>query len=113
MRFRKRFSKTAKREFAIEMEEIRSYCDTNNIKYSKSMDSYYFRLNDKNYRVSNHTVESRNSETSVFFRGHEVDATRESNTVYITASKTRLIEIYKALLEGKELDARGRVKNDN
>ena len=33
----------------------------------------------------------------------------EDNTIYITASKTRLIEIYTALKAGKKLNRRGKV----
>lgn len=33
----------------------------------------------------------------------------EDDTIYITASKTRLIEIYTAIKEGKKLNRRGKV----
>lgn len=51
-------SKTAKREFAEKMEEIEKFCTEHGISASASKDSYYFVLNGKNYRVSNHSIET-------------------------------------------------------
>lgn len=104
-------SKTAKREFAEKMREIDAFCKQNGISQSYSSDSYYFALNGKNYRVSNHTVEASNrhafnelgEKTREFYHPNG----REEDTIYITASKTRIIEIYKDLFAGYELDGRG------
>lgn len=107
-------SKSRAREFARKMDEIREYCDENGISYSASMDSYYFTANGERYRVSNHTVAQSNRgaydefgekvrplyhEPGEFDREHE-----------ITAGKTRIIEIHRALLAGRKLDKRGNVR---
>lgn len=100
MRFYKRsFSKAAKRDFAIKMAEIEEFVKVNNITQSFNGDSYYFTLNDTNYRVSNHSPES-----SPYHCG------RDADTIYIHASKTRIIDIYNDLKAGYELDGRGNRK---
>lgn len=104
-------SKTAKREFAQKMNEIDTFCKEHNISQSMSSDSYYFTINGKNYRISNHTVEASNKHAFNDF-GEQIRELyhpngREENTVYITAGKTRLIEIYNNILNGIELDSRG------
>lgn len=104
-------SKTAKREFAEKMREIDAFCEQNGISQSFSSDSYYFTLNGKNYRISNHTVEASNRHAFNEFGEQTRELYhpngREDDTIYITASKTRLIEIYKDLSAGYELDGRG------
>jgi hypothetical protein len=98
-KFKKSFSKTDKRNFAIKMAEIEDFVKANGITQSYNGDSYYFTLNGINYRVSNHSPES-----SPYHDG------REKKTVYIHASKTRIIEIYTDLKNGYELDGRGNRK---
>ena len=104
-------SKTAAREFASTMEKIKSFCNENGIDYSKTLDSYYFRLDGVDYRVSNHTIELSNYKSYDEF-GNKVREKyhpngREENTVYITAGKTRIVEIYNDLKAGYKLDKRG------
>lgn len=109
MRYRKRFSKSAKRDFAIKMEEIQDFCLKNKIQTTRSNDSYYFTIDNINYRVSNHAVESRNKGNSAIYRGYNLDDKRDDNIIYIHASKTRIIEIYNNLKNGKKLNARGQI----
>ena len=104
-------SKTASREFAKEMEEIREFCDKNDIGYSKSMDSYYFTIKEREYRVSNHSVETSNRGAFDDF-GNQLrekyhEGGRKNEVTYIHASKTRIREIYNDLIQGYELDGRG------
>ena len=111
MRYRKWKSKTAAREFANTMETIKSFCDENGIDYSRTCDSYYFNLKGVNYRVSNHTVELSNYKAYDEF-GNKMRELyhpnrREENTIYITAGKTRIMEIYNDLKAGYKLDKRG------
>lgn len=85
-------------------------------KQVKNNDSYYFTLDDKNYRVSNHTIERSNSaafDADTGFQKRELyhDTKRDDNTVYIHAGKTRIIEIYNDLKAGYELDGRGHRKD--
>jgi hypothetical protein len=87
------YSKIKQREYAEEMRKIRDYCINNNITISSSGDSYYFDLNGKTYRVSNHSP-------NIIKNG--------KNDIYITASKMRIVEIYEDLKNGYELDSRGR-----
>lgn len=103
-------SKTAKREFAKQMQEIEEFCAENGISASCSKDSYYFTLDGVHYRVSNHSVEASNH--AAYRDGEQVRAMyhegdREDGTVYINASKTRIIEIYNNLKAGYKLDGRG------
>ena len=89
-------SKTAKREFAQQMDKIDEFCKVHGISKSYSSDSYYFTLNGIEYRVSNHSVES-----SPYHCG------RIRGVQYIHASKTRIIDIYNDLLQGYALDGHG------
>lgn len=104
-------SKSDRAAYGEKMREIEAFCKANGISTSFSGDSYYFTLNGKQYRISNHTIEASDA------RAFREDGTqwrdlyhggREHNTVYITASKTRIIEIYTDLQAGIALDARGR-----
>lgn len=109
-----RSSKSAAREFAKEMEEISAYCAAHNIEQSRSGDSYYFSINGISYRVSNHSVEASNRGAFNEF-GEQVRQKyhgdgRDENTIYIHASKTRIIEIFENLKAGKDLDGRGNIK---
>lgn len=111
MRYRKTFSKTAKKEFAKKMNEIARFCEEHGIYQSRNGDSYYFTLNGKRYRISNHTVEA--SDRGMYddmgnkLRNSYHPNGRENDVVYITASKTRLMEIYCNLEAGYAVDKRG------
>lgn len=104
-------SKSAAREFAAKMEDIREFCRARGISQSLSGDSYYFSLNGKYYRVSNHTVEASNrrayNEFGEKIREKYHDDERDPDTIYIHASKTRIIEIYNDLEAGYKLDGKG------
>lgn len=107
-------SKQARKEFAQKMDEIDQFCIDNHISNSSTNDSYYFTLNDKHYRVSNHSVEASNKSAynDLGMKVHEVyhPEGREENTIYIHAGKTRIIQIYNDLKAGYELDGRGNRK---
>ena len=106
-------SKARAREFAQEMDEIREFCNENGIDYSLSMDSYYFTLDGKSYRVSNHSIESSNAAAyrdGIQIREKYHDDTRDDSIVYIHASKTRIRDIYNDLKAGYTLDGRGNRK---
>lgn len=107
-------SKTVKREFAQKMDEVKDFCLENKINYSRNMDSFYFYLDGKSYRVSNHSIESSNASAydDVFGQTRELyhPEGREDDVVYIHASKTRICDIYKDLQAGYVLDGRGRRK---
>ena len=104
-------SKTKAREFAAKMNEIDDFCRENAIERSKSSDSYYFTLNGQKYRVSNHTIATSNrgayNEFGEKIREKYHSDKEEDDTVYITAGKTRIIEIYTDLKNGYKLDRRG------
>lgn len=104
-------SKTAAREFAKEMEEIREFCDKNGISYSNSLDSYYFTIGRKEYRVSNHSVEASNrgayDEFGNQLRKKYHEGGRKEEVTYIHAGKTRIKGIYNDLVHGYELNGRG------
>lgn len=106
-------SRSAAREFAQKMDEVAEYCSENKIDMSSNNDSYYFYIDSQHYRISNHTVEQSDRKAYDEF-GRQVRRKyhdgRDDDTIYITAGKTRIIEIHKALLAGKELDGRGYVK---
>ena len=114
MNYKKTFSKNYKREFAQTMEKIRVFCHENGIQYSATMDSYYFSVDGQAYRVSNHSVEASNQAArnaqGDFLRDEYHPGGRRENVVYIHAGKTRIIEIYKDIVNGYELDGRGNRK---
>lgn len=104
-------SKSKAREFAQRMDEIAEFCAKNGIQKSRNGDSYYFRVNGVDYRVSNHTIEASNAKAYNSF-GEQVREKyhaeeREADVVYIHASKTRIVEIYNDLKNGYQLDGRG------
>lgn len=104
-------SKTQAKEFAQTMEDIRTFCDTNLIDYSTSMDSYYFTINGQKYRVSNHTIAA--SDRGMYRDGIKVRDSYhnpDDDLICITASKTRIKEIYEKLEAGLVLDKRGYIK---
>lgn len=114
MAYRWKPSKAKAREFAKTMSEIDSFCREHGIIASRTNDSYYFTLNGTNYRVSNHSVERSNEKAFDDF-GNQLRELyhaegRKRDTIYIHASKTRLIEIYNNLANGLVLDGKGNVK---
>ena len=113
MSYRWKPSKSAAREFAAKMNEIEKFCEENGIDSSLMQDSYYFTSNGQKYRVSNHTVAASNrgayNVDGEQVRGLYHPNGEEDDTIYITASKTRLIEIYTAPKAGKKLNRRGKV----
>ena len=105
-------SKTKMREFAKQMDDISQFCIDNNISCSSTKDSYYFTIKGQRYRVSNHTVASSNHGAYDDF-GNQIrekyhNEEELSNTICITASKTRIKEIYTDLKNGYTLDKRGK-----
>lgn len=91
-------TKSNKEMFKKKMCEIEKFCEEKNISHSSSYDSYYFELNGQKYRISNHSPES-----SPYHWG------RDADTIYINASKLRIIQIYIDLMCGNKLDGRGNV----
>ena len=107
-------SKKKVEEFVQKMDEVQAFCLEKDIGFSSKMDSFYFTVGGKKYRVSNHTVAASNRKATNFL-GEQVRELYhpnglEDDTVYITAGKTRLIEVYNNILTGKKLDKRGNVK---
>lgn len=108
-------SKSATKDFAQKMREIDEFCLKNGIHASANSDSYYFALNGKNYRVSNHSIEKSNA-GAYNWMGNKVREEyhpegRAADTIYIHASKTRIMDIYSDLKAGIPLDGRGMRKN--
>lgn len=87
-----KFNKTDKHDFAIKMKEINEFCIKNGISKTSTNDSYYFTINNQEYRVSNHATK------------------KDDNVFYIHASKLRIIEIYTNLKAGIKLDHKGNPK---
>ncbi len=103
-------SKTQAREFASTMNDLEQFCNEKGIRCSSSMDSYYFTIGDQKYRVSNHTIAKSNSgayRDGVQVRDKYHEDEEEEDTIYITAGKTRIKEIYELLEDGVELTRRG------
>lgn len=114
MSFKWKPSKTAKREFAQKMSEIEEFCYQNGIRKSRSGDSYYFTVNGKSCRVSNHTVAASNRRAYDETTGEQTRRLYHLDDEYdieITAGKTRIIQIYNDLKAGYSLDKRGFRKN--
>lgn len=105
-------SRAKAREFAEKMQEIEEFCAKHAISASRTSDSYYFTVRGINYRVSNHTVEASNRKAFDDLTGAQLrqvyhEGGRDPETVYITAGKTRIIEIYNDIVAGYQLDKRG------
>lgn len=107
-------SKTAKAEFARKMDEIDDFVAKNGIDQSSNGDSYYFDIDGRNYRVSNHSVEASNRGAYDQFGNQKRmlyhPGGRDEDTTYIHASKTRIMDIYNDLKAGWKLDGRGNRK---
>jgi hypothetical protein len=102
-------SKTAIKNFVKQMDAVETFCAENGISSSRTNDSYYFTLNGKKYRVSNHTVDRSNRKAYDFF-GNQVREKyhgEDDDLICITAGKTRIVEIYTLLKSGAKLDKRG------
>lgn len=104
-------SKAQKEAFKQTMSEIETFVETHHIEHSSSYDSFYFTVNGKRYRVSNHSIEASNraayDELGNQKRELYHDWERDKDTVYIHASKTRLIQIYTDLEAGRKLNGCG------
>lgn len=104
-------SKSQAQEFAKQMAEIDQFCIDNGIHQSRSSDSYYFEIDGQYYRVSNHTVARSNAGAFDEFGNKKRELYHpdgeEADVIYITASKTRIMDIYNDLKAGKKLDRRG------
>jgi len=88
-----RLTKRRKRDFALLMDEIDTFCKSHQIYQGRGSDSYYFSIRGKPYVIAN--------------RKKEVP----EGTTFLLASKTRIMKIYEDLLEGKDLDYRGSEKS--
>jgi len=106
-------SKKSKEEFKEKMEAIEKFLDEHaDVSASRSRDSFYFTVNGTQYRVSNHSIEASNAKAYDEFTGEQIREKyhgdcRGNGTRYIHASKTRLIEIYNAIKDGKQIDGHG------
>lgn len=105
-------SKAKRIQFAKEIKKIEDFCTKNDIIASRNNDSYYFTLNDINYRVSNHTIEASNKaafdiDTGMYKRDLYHETKRKDDTVYIHAGKTRIMDIYNDLKAGYKLNGKG------
>lgn len=112
MAFRK-FSNTKKRELAIQYDDLNEFLARNKeIQASSSLDSFYFEIDSKKIRVSNHTVSASNRGAYDEFYNQKREEYHSTNQydIQITASKFKLPEIYKNLKAGKTLDRRGNLK---
>lgn len=102
-------------EYGAKMREIEEFCKAHTISVSSSGDSYYFILNGTPYRVSNHTVSKSDSGMRDEFTGEKIRESYHSDesaeTVYITAGKMRIIDIYNDLSAGIAIDGKGNRKD--
>ena len=114
MAYKYRPSAAARAEFGEKMRAIADFCAAHDITVSTAGDSYYFTVGGVEYRVSNHTVAASNRHAYDDF-GNQVrdlyhpDGERR-DVVYITAGKTRIIDIYNDICAGYKLDRRGKIK---
>lgn len=115
MSFRKwKPSKAAVAEFKNRMDEVEEFLSSHlDISASMSRDSFYFVFDGVPYRVSNHSIEASNrgaydrngNQVRCMYHGDQ----RDKETRYIHASKTRIIDIYNAIVSGKKVDGRGNI----
>ena len=106
-------SKLGAAEYGDAMKAIEQFCVAHNISASKSSDSYYFTVNDINYRVSNHSIEaSDRGMDNQFTEGYGRESYHpdgRADIVCIHAGKTRIIEIYNAIATGSKVNGRGNI----
>lgn len=95
-------TKAQAKAFAEQLEEIDNFCKKNQIYHTRNYDSYYFEINNKKYRVSNHTVSASLPE---YHENGERDFYQ-----CITAGKLRIIDIYNNLKKGLTLTRRGEIE---
>ena len=88
-------SLSQKKDYARLMKRIDIFCKERRILQGKGSDSYYFSINGTAYVVSN--------------RRREV----AEGTVFILASKTRIMRICEDLDQGLQLNYRGYRENNN
>ena len=82
-----------------EEAELTEFCERNGIRRSKYGDSFYFTLQGKRYRISNHSTEISNS-WSRNLNGKQIRRpyhSRRDNTVSIIAPRSRVKAIYEEL----------------
>lgn len=111
MGYRYKPSRAKAKAYAMEMDDISTFCSEHGILASRSMDSYYFTVAGQSYRVSNHTVAASNAKA----RNWAGEQVREQyhpegerdDVIYITAGKTRIRQIYSDICAGYQLDRRG------
>ena len=95
------------------------FCETNNIRHNKNYDSFYFTIQDTEYRISNHSIDSSihydKKQRKVI--NHHIDGNEFKNSPdYCNqvkcyyASQNRLEKIYRDIQAGLQLDNHGRRK---
>ena len=84
-----------RREFALRMKRIDEFCKRHHILKSRGSDAYFFAINGRSYVIAN--------------RRRKVP----QGTIFILASKTRIMKIYEDLACGIQLDVRGNIKDNS
>lgn len=90
--------------------KIESFCTEHEIRQSRAGDSYYFKIDGQNYRVSNHTIEASDRGAFDEFTGEKLrDSYHNLNEkiIQVFASKTRIVNIYTDLMNEKNLATEG------
>ena len=102
-------SKAAAAEYAVKIKELEYFlADHPEIRSSSSRESFYFQVEDKSVRVSNHTVAKSDSGRFDEFGGEiRPSYHQEDYDIQITASPLRLPQIWADLNAGFELNKRG------
>jgi hypothetical protein len=113
MKFRKfKPNKTEKLIYIDKLTKLDNFLSSNtDIVSSSTRESFYFTVNGKYIRVSNHTISKSNSNMYDDLGNKIRDSYHLCKyDTEITASPLRLPEIYTYLLNGVELDKRGNPK---
>lgn len=93
-----------KKKYYELMHKVNKFCDNHEIQ-TNSFTYYRFKIKDKKIVVTNDAFIYKSFKAGVW---NKLDEANRIDLVFY-ASKFRIVEIYKDLMLGKELDERGRV----
>jgi len=113
-------AKKPKTRNAKEERSLNRFCLANGIKRSKKGVSFYFEIDGKKYRVSDHTIEESKqgqllkAQMGTVLTGRDIvpnyyhNEEKDEGVIQIDAPKNRLIQIYKDIQSGYQVDREGK-----
>lgn len=105
-----------RRNYVERLEALDAFCEEHDIMCNVHRDSFYFELNGKRYRVSNHSIKA-NWERAYSGMRDDLKPLYHPNgydksIIYIHAGKFRVPQIYEDIRAGYDLNLRGYRKKE-